>query len=148
MCTINEYKYIDPLSSPQMYIQSSNPSKDRQISIIRSQLENVRRTVLQVQQIENDLSTKLDYIAGGNTLPYEEFKQKRRTLLQNSQNEQETGEDTDDTEIPYSSMITNQLLLDREIRLFVSSPFVDMQKERDILVMNSILFPYQLIITY
>lgn len=121
-----------------MYNQLTLPAKDRQISIIRSQLENVRRTVLQVQEIEIELSSKLDYIASGKTLPYEEFKQQRRIVGSNETNNNNQDDDEEEIEINTSdsknSMVTNENLLDREIRLFISSPFVDMQNERNILV--------------
>jgi len=80
------------------------------------------------------LTSKLEYIASGNTLPYEEFARRTNPALLQGSEEQLEGEDEEEQETDNSVMRDQNELLDREIRLFISSPFVDMKLERDYLV--------------
>lgn len=108
---------------------------------MKSQLENVKRAVFNVQRLENDLSHKLQIIASGGSLTYYDplyVQQQEQLTITDGQIQLDVIPDQPQV----SSIVQTQQLLEREIRLFISSPFKDMQKERDYIV-NILSFPFQ-----
>lgn len=117
--------------------QVPDQARDRQVQIIRSQLENLRRTLCHVQKVESDLQQQLDHIAQGHLLPY----RSQHTLPSSTSSETgslESGEDglssSPDSKEDGPPSVVDTEQFEREIRLFISSPFLDMQEERDYLV--------------
>eukprot|EP00727_Mastigamoeba_balamuthi_P008715 m51a1_g4466 hypothetical protein (1454) ;mRNA; f:212409-226250 len=118
-----EFRFFDALAPT-----AAHPVEAK-ISMLRSQLQNMRRAITNIQQMEIDIRTQLSQMTGTVELGLEE--------------EQETqaegaGKDTAAAaaaaEAAPRPARARHEGLDREVRLFISSPFRDMREERDRIV--------------
>lgn len=110
-----------------------------QMSLLSGQLLNLHRAIQNIQRMEVDLKNQLQAVAGVDIVAL----QKQYALdndIEEDYNSEEHDEQTEDEEEPVEvpaaqrAKTTKKALLDREIRLFIASPFRDMQSERDLLV--------------
>ncbi|KAH3742581.1 Tetratricopeptide repeat protein [Pelomyxa schiedti] len=94
-------------------------SVEQKISILRGQLQNVRRSIVNIQQTEIDLRTQLAQLTDMKIMeePSIEDKAAIQEIVQ--------------TEKPRPA---KQEEFEREIRIFISSPFRDMKEEREKIV--------------
>ncbi|KAL6043085.1 actin [Balamuthia mandrillaris] len=125
-----KFRFFDA-ESPQIY-----DSAEQKITLLRSQLRNVGRAIANIQKMEIELRKELKSLTGS------EFA--RELIAGGKQNR--VAELTDKASSSSSSSSAASSMergkrsgrnkLNREIRIFISSPFKDMQEERDLVVRN------------
>jgi hypothetical protein len=111
---------------------------DAKIAVLSSQLANVRRAVANIQHMEAEIRSQLDAVAAGRPLTFSGDSATGKSedgALAQSSSAQSSSEATSQTLTQMPKTVRRS---SREIRLFISSPFTDMQAERDLLVRSVI----------
>lgn len=106
---------------------------DNKVAALSSQLANVRRAVANIQQMETELRAQLENVAAGRAPAFpNELGDSSRDVTQPTSAGGEVLP-------PVLAQLPKTVRRNkREIRLFISSPFTDMQNERDLLVRSVI----------
>lgn len=98
-------------------------TSEQKISILRSQLQNVQRAITNIQKMEMDIRRELNLISTSSN-------------LLDDGNQLDIGQKPNE---PTKKILFREQF-EREIRLFISSPFRDMREERDLIVILSFFF--------
>jgi len=110
------------------------------MSLLSGQLLNLHRAIQNIQRMEVDIKNQLQSVAGVDLVALQKQYALDNDIEEDYSGEEQVGEDEfeeEPDEIPAAQIqhkLSKKGLLDREIRLFIASPFRDMQGERDQLV--------------
>lgn len=142
------------MESPQIY-----DGREQKIELLRGQLRNVSRAIANIQKMEIELRKELKALSGAEFAEFMMDKQRREIagapsdhMSSNKGGAGRRGAGAGGSSSSSSgvsnkkSMASGVDVLDREIRIFISSPFKDMQDERNQIVQYPYTYIYILLI--